>query len=110
VLRVGGVAYAKGIGAHATSDVSVYLGRECSVFTAGIGLDDETTSTGSVVFQVYGDGRLLHDSGVVRDRGAARPVSVDTTGVRMLSLRVTDGGDGKNFDHGDWTEARVSCA
>jgi alpha-glucosidase len=109
-LRVGGVAYAKGIGAHAPSEVSVYTGRRCSAFTAGIGLDDETTSTGSVVFQVYGDGRLLHDSGVVRDKGAARAISVDTTGVRMLSLRVTDGGDGKNFDHGDWVEARISCA
>jgi alpha-glucosidase len=108
-LRVGGVAYAKGIGAHATSDVSVYTGRQCSAFTAGIGLDDETTSTGSVVFQVYGDGLLLHDSGVVREKGAARAISVDVAGVRMLSLRVTDGGDGKNFDHADWAEARISC-
>ncbi|WP_410661006.1 NPCBM/NEW2 domain-containing protein [Amycolatopsis sp. lyj-112] len=32
--------------------------------------------------------------------------TVDTTGVRMLSLRVTDGGDGRNFDHADWAEAR----
>jgi hypothetical protein len=110
VLRVGGVAYAKGIGAHATSDVSVYTGRRCSAFTAGIGLDDETTSTGSVVFQVYGDGRLLHDSGVIQDKGAARVISVDLTGVRVLGLRVTDGGDGKNFDHADWVEARISCA
>jgi hypothetical protein len=109
-LLVGGVVYAKGIGAHATSEVSVYTGRRCSAFTAGIGLDDETTSTGSVVFQVYGDGRLLLDSGVVRDKGAARAITVDTTGVRMLSLRVTDGGDGKNFDHADWVEARISCA
>ncbi|MEO6086038.1 MAG: glycoside hydrolase family 97 catalytic domain-containing protein [Umezawaea sp.] len=108
-LRVGGVAYAKGIGAHATSDVSVYTGRRCSAFTAGIGLDDETTSTGSVVFQVYGDGRLLHDSGVVREKGAVRAISVDIAGVRMLSLRVTDAGDGKNFDHADWVEARISC-
>jgi hypothetical protein len=31
------------------------------------------------------------------------------TGVRVLTLRVTDGGDGKNFDHADWADARVSC-
>jgi len=109
-LRVGGVAYAKGIGAHADSNVSVYTGRRCSTFAAGIGLDDETTETGSVVFQVVGDGRVLFDSGVVRAKGAARAVSVDVTGVRLLALRVTDGGDGKNFDHADWTEARVTCA
>ncbi len=109
-LRVGGVAYAKGIGAHAASEVSVYAGRRCSTFTAGIGLDDETTEVGSVVFQVYGDDRLLHDSGVVREKTAARAVSVDVSGVRMLSLRVTDAGDGKNFDHADWIEARIACA
>ncbi|MCS7479253.1 glycoside hydrolase family 97 catalytic domain-containing protein [Umezawaea endophytica] len=109
-LRVGGVVYAKGIGVHAASDISVYTGRRCSAFTAAIGLDDETTETGSVVFQVYGDGRLLHDSGVIREKGAARAVSVDVSGVRMLSLRVTDGGDGKNFDHADWAEARIACA
>jgi hypothetical protein len=36
-------------------------------------------------------------------------MTVDTTGTRMLSLRVTDGGDGKNFDHADWADARLSC-
>ncbi|HEX6340550.1 glycoside hydrolase family 97 catalytic domain-containing protein [Umezawaea sp.] len=109
-LRVGGTTYAKGIGVHAASDVSVYTGRRCSAFTAGIGLDDETTETGSVVFQVYGDDRLLYDSGVIREKTSARAVSVDVGGVRLLSLRVTDGGDGKNFDHADWTEARIACA
>jgi hypothetical protein len=34
---------------------------------------------------------------------------VDTSGVRILTLRVTDGGDGKNFDHADWADARVTC-
>jgi hypothetical protein len=34
---------------------------------------------------------------------------VDVTGARMLTLRVTDGGDGKNFDHADWADARVTC-
>jgi alpha-glucosidase len=24
-------------------------------------------------------------------------------------LRVTDGGDGKNFDHADWGDALVAC-
>ena len=41
-LSIGGVTYAKGIGVHAPSEVSVYLGRSCERFTAKIGLDDET--------------------------------------------------------------------
>ncbi|KOV80842.1 glycoside hydrolase family 97 catalytic domain-containing protein [Nocardia sp. NRRL S-836] len=108
-LQIAGVTYAKGLGTHAPADVTLYLGRGCRAFDASVGLDDETTSPGSVNFQVYGDGRLLHDSGVVRGGDPARPVSVDTTGVRMLDLRVTDGGDGRNFDHADWADARLTC-
>ncbi|MEU4769813.1 glycoside hydrolase family 97 catalytic domain-containing protein [Actinosynnema sp. NPDC023794] len=109
-LTIGGVVYGKGVGVHAPSELSVYLGGGCRALTAVIGLDDETTSPGSVVFQVYGDGRLLHDSGVLRGADPARPITVDTTGVRMVDLRVTDGGDGRNFDHADWADARLACA
>ncbi|ONI84668.1 alpha-glucosidase [Saccharothrix sp. ALI-22-I] len=109
-LTIGGVVYAKGIGVHAPFELSVYLGRECATLTAVIGLDDETTSPGSVVFQVFGDDRPLYDSGVLHGTDPARSISVDTTGVRMLSLRVTDGGDDRNFDHADWADARLTCA
>jgi hypothetical protein len=107
-LRIGGTAYAKGIGVHAASALEVYLGRRCTTFTAQVGLDDETTQTGSVVFQVFGDDRLLHEKSI-NTKGPAQSITVDTTGTRMLSLRVTDGGDGKNFDHADWADARLSC-
>lgn len=108
-LSIGGVSYAKGIGAHAPSDVSVYLGRGCERFAAKIGLDDETREPGSVVFQLFGDDKPLYDSGVVKGKGPVVPIDVDVTGVRMLSLRVTDGGDGRNFDHADWAEAALTC-
>lgn len=107
-LTIGGVTYAKGLGTHAAAEVSVYLGGRCRSFDALVGLDDETTQPGSVTFQVLTDGTVRHDSGVVRP-GPALPVTVDTTGARMLTLRVTDGGDGKNFDHADWAEARLDC-
>ncbi|MDX8140694.1 glycoside hydrolase family 97 catalytic domain-containing protein [Lentzea sp. BCCO 10_0061] len=109
VLTVGGVTYAKGLGTHAPSEVSVYLGRGCEHFTAKIGLDDETGQPGSVSFQVYGDDKPLYDSGVIAGKGAAVPIDVDVSDVRMLSLRVTDGGDGRNFDHADWAEAALTC-
>lgn len=108
-LSIGGVTYAKGLGTHAPSEASVYLGRSCERLTAKIGLDDETTEPGSVVFQLYGDDKPLYDSGTIRGKGAAVPIDVDVSGVRMLSLRVTDGGDGRNFDHADWAEAALTC-
>ncbi|MFC3897761.1 glycoside hydrolase family 97 catalytic domain-containing protein [Lentzea rhizosphaerae] len=108
-MSVGGVTYTKGLGVHAPSDVGIYLGRGCTRFTAKIGLDDETSEPGSVAFQVVGDDEPLYDSGILRGKGPAIPIDVDITGVRMLSLRVTDAGDGRNFDHADWAEAVLTC-
>jgi hypothetical protein len=107
-LTINGVVYDKGLGSHAPADITVYLGGQCTEFTALVGLDDEITQPGSVAFQVAGDGTTRYDSGVLRP-GPAMPVAVDVTGVRMLTLHVTDGGDNKNFDHADWADARLTC-
>jgi hypothetical protein len=107
-ITIGGVVYGKGIGTHAPAAVQVYLGGRCTTFTAAAGLDDETTEPGSVTFQVLADDAVAYDSGVLRP-GPATAVTADVTGARMLTLTVTDGGDGKNFDHADWAEARLTC-
>jgi hypothetical protein len=109
-LTIGGTVYAKGIGTHAPSDVTISLGGGCTSFDALVGLDDETTSDGSVSFQILADGQVRYDSGVLRGKNPAIPAKADVTGARTLVLRVTDGGDGKNFDHADWANARLTCA
>ncbi|WHT21384.1 NPCBM/NEW2 domain-containing protein [Crossiella sp. CA-258035] len=108
-LRVNGVNHARGLGTHAPSEISVHLGGRCTRFTALVGLDDETSSPGSAVFQVLVDGVLRQETAVLRTGQAAVPLSVDVAGARTLTLRVTDGEDGRNFDHADWAEARLSC-
>ncbi len=108
-ITIGGVTYAKGLGTHAPAELQVYLGGRCGTFTSSVGLDDETTEPGSVTFQVLADDRVVADSGVVRP-GPAVPLTADVAGARMLTLRVTDAGDGKNFDHADWASARLDCS
>lgn len=107
-ITIGGVTYEKGLGTHAPASIQVYLGGRCTTFTAAVGLDDETTEPGSVAFRVLADDTTAYDSGVLRP-GPATEVTADVTGARMLTLTVTDGGDGKNFDHADWADARLSC-
>ncbi|QFU88912.1 glycoside hydrolase family 97 catalytic domain-containing protein [Amycolatopsis sp. YIM 10] len=109
-LRIGGVTYEKGLGTHALSEVTVYLGRGCQGFTALAGLDDETTQPGSATFEVLGDGVTLASTPVLRGGSPAVTVEADVRGVRMLTLRTTDGGDGKNHDHTDWAMPRLTCA
>ena len=108
-LTLNGVVYPKGLGTHAPSDVRFALGGVCNTFTAVVGIDDEITINGTVVFQVWADGTMRFDSGVMTPTTANKAVSVSIAGASELQLVVTDGGDGQDWDHGDWADAKVSC-
>jgi glucose/arabinose dehydrogenase len=109
-ITLNGTTYAKGLGAHAVSDVRYSLGESCSRFRADVGVDDEVTSTrASVVFQVYADGTKLYDSGVMGATTATKSIDVSLSGKSQLQLVVSDGGDGIDSDHGDWAAARIDC-
>ena len=57
-LTIAGKTYAKGIGAHAPSSLTTWLGDAGTLFAAEVGIDDDTTTgEGSVSFVVTGDGR-----------------------------------------------------
>lgn len=109
-LTIRGKEYDKGLGTHAASEVVVDVGGRYDRFTAQVGVDDEVRESGSVVFEVVGDGEVLATTGVLTNADAAFAVDVDVTGVQRLTLRVTDGGDGINFDHGDWADAQLHLA
>ncbi len=109
-ITLNGVTYAKGLGAHARSDVRYALNGACSAFTAVVGVDDEVATRGSVAFQVSTDGTTRYDSGVMTGSSASRSIYVDVSGATELALIVTDGGvDGIDADHADWADAQVSC-
>ena len=107
-LRIGGVTYEKGLGAHAVSSVLVELGGDCTRFRSDVGVDDEASS-GSVVFEVWVDGERRAQTGTLTSSGSAERLDVDVTGGQQLELRVTDAGDGVGSDHGDWAAARLAC-
>jgi len=107
-ITIAGVRYPTGLGAHAPSSVRVFLGGSCRAVTAKVGVDDET-SGGTVAFEVWGDGKRLASTGVVRHGDAAVPLTADVTGVSVVDLRVTDGGDDTAYDHADWAGAAVDC-
>ncbi|MCX4904826.1 glycoside hydrolase family 97 catalytic domain-containing protein [Streptomyces sp. NBC_00878] len=109
-LRIRGKEYDKGLGTHAASEVTVDTGGAYTRFTASVGIDDEASGTGSVAFEVLGDGEVLARTGVLTREDAAVLIDVDITGVQKLTLRVTDGGDGANYDHADWGDTRLQRA
>ncbi|MVQ41493.1 endo-alpha-N-acetylgalactosaminidase [Microbacterium sp. MAH-37] len=110
-LTIGGVTFDKGLGTHADSSVVLFLGGQCTTFTAKVGLDDskDEKGEGDVIFQVIGDGKVLHDTGSITWDDPATPISVDVTGVEKLELYVDT--NGVNYrDHADWADAKLTCA
>ncbi|MEK7996571.1 MAG: NPCBM/NEW2 domain-containing protein, partial [Planctomycetota bacterium] len=78
-LRIGGRTFENGVGTHAPSVMYVDLKGGCRGFSAYIGVDDEVEGKtgGSIRFRVYGDGRLLFNSGVLKAGTPAKRVDVD---------------------------------
>src|SRR5664279_1604399 len=109
-ITLNGVVYAKGLGAHAASDVRYAMNGTCTLFSVKVGVDDEVTNAAaSVVFQVFADGTKLADSGTLTATSATQSLSVDVTGKTTLQLVVTDAGDGTAYDHADWANAQLTC-
>ncbi len=107
-FSINGRRFAKGIGTHAVSDVVFWLGGTFGMLEGWVGVDDEVPKgRGSVVFEVYGDERLLWQSPVMRGGDAAHRMQVAIKGVRLLRLHVDDAGDGIAYDHADWAELNV---
>ncbi|MEW2521998.1 NPCBM/NEW2 domain-containing protein [Actinacidiphila alni] len=109
-ITLGGTVYTKGLGVHAPSSISYYLGGKCSTVTATVGVDDEKNGKGSVEFTVTADGTTVADSGVVTNPMGGKPITADVTGAQNVTLAVSDGGDGNDSDHADWADAKLTCS
>jgi beta-galactosidase GanA len=109
-ITLNGTTFTKGLGVHAVGDVSIFLGGNCSRFTAVAGVDDEVGSAGSVTFSVVADGATLMTTPTLTGGSASANVDVDVSGAQQLDLIIGDGGDGNGTDHGDWADARLTCA
>lgn len=106
-LTISGKTFERGLGTHAQSTLELNLGKRFEKFIASVGLDDESAAGGgSVEFRIIGDGKTLWTSGVMHSRDTAKPVNVSLSGVQHLALVVTAAGDGINYDHANWADAK----
>jgi len=124
-MQIGGVKYTNGVGTAARSVLWIDLQGGSSHFSALVGVDDEvvpptvqreliaagkkghpvTNINGSVVFQIYGDGRLLWKSGILRTCFPAEKAEVNLVGIHTLVLVASSAGDSPKLDHADWANA-----
>jgi alpha-galactosidase len=107
-LTIGEQKFAHGFGTHAESVLNIRLNGGAQNFSASVGVDAEVTNpAASVEFFVIGNGKILWQSGVMRAGEPAKSCDVKLAGVKTLTLKVGDAGDGISFDHADWADAKI---
>lgn len=109
-ITIGGRTFDRGVGTHAGSELHVTLDGKVERFQAFVGVDDAAGRRGTVRFMVYGDGKRLFDSGIMKGGQEAKAVDVPLAGVQRLLLMVTAAGDGVDFDHANWAQAEFVVA
>jgi len=109
-ISIDGRTFDHGVGTHAGSVLYVKLDGKTERFRSFVGVDDATNGRGTIQFQVYGDGKKLFDSGVMKGGQQAKAVDVPLADVGRLMLIVTSPGDGTDFDHADWAQAEFVTA
>jgi hypothetical protein len=106
-LQLGGVQYRKGLALHSRTRVVYRLPERFSRLRAVAGIDDAVRPGGNVRLTVRGDDKDLLDTVIVGAK-PPRPIDLDLTGVRRLTILV-DFGD--TLSPGDYLllcDARLS--
>lgn len=107
-IIIAGNVYSKGLGVHAPAEVRYEVMGQCDRFSAEVGIDEEMKSSGSIIFEVWGDGKRLYETDVIRGEDDAVSLEVDISGVQELLLITNDNGE-NGSDHGDWGNAQLRC-
>jgi len=106
-LKVNGKKYKKGIGAKSGSEIVFTLDGSWEKLTGNVGMDDEVGRGGSVMFRVYGDGKLLFESPEMDGDNVKQLMALTIKGVKELKFVLDDLGDGSKNDHGDWVDVKL---
>lgn len=114
-LRLRGVNYARGMGVHAPNQLQYEVKPEYERFVALAGVDERILETAngsnlarypSVVFKVFLDGKEAAASPVMRIAQLPWRFEVPIPrGTKLISLAVTDAGDGNKEDLANWVDA-----
>lgn len=86
-ISLGGMAQEYGIGIQANSRMEVLAKKQFKRFTTHVGVDDSAADAGaSVVFKVYGDGKVLFESAALLRGAAPLPIELDISGLEVVEL------------------------
>lgn len=102
------VTYDHGLGVHAWSRSTYAVPAGAVEFQAVVGLSDWARASGTpeVTFEVWGGhGERLYDSGPVNRDSPPMLVDVPVLNQDSITLVVTNGSNGGDWDHANWGDA-----
>jgi hypothetical protein len=99
-LRIGSAAFPHGIGTHAPSEQAWRLAGKFQTLSFVTGIDRDHAA-GTAIVQVWGDGKKLFETPLLKAGAEPFQVKVSVKGVKELKIVSTDGGDGLGGDHVD---------
>ncbi|WP_230404302.1 MULTISPECIES: TIM-barrel domain-containing protein [Undibacterium] len=88
MMQMNGLKFRKGLGVVNASEVHYRLHGNWQTFRADVGIDDACRQNGGLQFQVFGDGKLLFDSGLIEAPAVVKP-ELDIRGISLLSWKTT---------------------
>ena len=105
-LKAAGQIYENGLASHAPGGGRFLLDSKASKVEGEVAMAD--TGHGTVSFSIWGDGRRLWKSDVIRKGQKPLPFSVSLTGVKVVTLVMSDAQDGSAGDHSAWLNVRFA--
>jgi Gpi18-like mannosyltransferase len=108
-LMVNNRQYRYGICSHSDSSIEFNLDQKYSKITGKVGFPDYISGRGygSVVFELVADGQSIWKSSIERPKQSLTNFEVSVQNVKVLELKMNNGGDGMNSDHGCWLDTSL---
>jgi hypothetical protein len=106
-ITMRGIEYAHGIGAHAWAKVTYAVPPDAVELQAIVGLADDVKDCprATVRFEIRDErDTVLYDSGVVDVYAPPKLATAQLSGTKVVTLSLTDAGDGIDCDHANWAE------
>jgi hypothetical protein len=103
ILAIGNNNYAKGLGAHAKSEIKYRIPKGSKFFHAYCGLDKSMASSGSVQFKILLDNTLIWYSDSIRSESITE-VLIPLKEEKEITLIIDPLGNNSS-DHANWGEA-----
>jgi len=107
-MRMQGKTYSHGVGVASTSILSFLLEGKATVFSATVGVDDLGVKMLPHFFYVMGDGKILFESGEMKQGDQPKSFAVDLKGIQRMGMLVMVKDEGYTKVYANWADAQIT--